>query len=138
VVEVTVPESAYLVEVTREGGKWLADVPGLDGGHTFADTLASLDQSVREVISLVEDLPDSVEHTLVLNYRFVDVPLADLEAERERLRQAVATAGVVMMHLDSALAAAAGTKARPTRFGRPGDGRGGDLGRGPAGGRRTA
>jgi predicted RNase H-like HicB family nuclease len=84
------PESAYLVEVTREGGKWLADVPGLDGGHTFGDTLASLDQSVREVISLIEDLPEGVEHTLVLSYRFVDVPATELEAERERLRCLIA------------------------------------------------
>lgn len=132
------PELVYLVEVTREGGTWLAVIPELEGGHTFADTLASLDHSVREVISLIEDLPDGVDHTLVLNYRFVDVPPADLEAERERLRQAVATAGVVMMHLDSALAWAVGAKVRPTRSGRSGGGRDPDLGHGSAGGRRTA
>lgn len=41
-------EHPYRVVVTREDGAWLADVPGLDGAHTYAHTPPALDRAVRE------------------------------------------------------------------------------------------
>jgi len=50
----------YRVRVTRDvDGSWLADVPDLQGAHTFARTLPRLDQYVREVIVLAADLPEA-------------------------------------------------------------------------------
>jgi predicted RNase H-like HicB family nuclease len=83
----------YRVVVTREGANWLADVPDLEGAHTHARTLPSLDHSVREVIALVEDLPGDAEEHLRLDYDVrtgdpkVDREAAELRAERERLRR---------------------------------------------------
>ena len=50
----------YRVVVTREDGHWLADVPSLEGAHTYARSLPTLDQAVREVVVLAADLPDEV------------------------------------------------------------------------------
>jgi predicted RNase H-like HicB family nuclease len=50
--------STYHVSVTREGRTWLATVDDLPGAHTYARTLAALDRNVREVITLMADLPD--------------------------------------------------------------------------------
>ncbi|MDN5859715.1 MAG: hypothetical protein L0H84_13940 [Pseudonocardia sp.] len=61
--------AAYQVVVTREDGRWLADVPELDGAHTFARSLAGLDRNVREVIVLAADLPDAAMAGLVLDYQ---------------------------------------------------------------------
>jgi predicted RNase H-like HicB family nuclease len=52
----------YTVEVTREGNQWLADVVGLPGAHTYAGNLVALYDNVYEVIELVLDLPDDVDH----------------------------------------------------------------------------
>jgi len=60
----------YRVVVTREGAHWLADVPGLAGAHTYAGNLLALDGAVREVIALVEDLPDGAEPALDLDWDF--------------------------------------------------------------------
>lgn len=38
---------SYRVVVTREDGAWLADVPTLDGAHTWARNLPTLDLAVR-------------------------------------------------------------------------------------------
>jgi hypothetical protein len=38
-------EHAYQVTVSREDGQWLADVPELQGAHTYARSLPTLDQS---------------------------------------------------------------------------------------------
>lgn len=62
--------SAYHVTVTREGEDWLADVPGLQGAHTFARDLPSLDRYVREVIVLAADLPDAAADDLSLTWEF--------------------------------------------------------------------
>jgi predicted RNase H-like HicB family nuclease len=43
-------DRAYRVVVTREDSHWLADVPELQGAHTYARSLPTLDQAVREVI----------------------------------------------------------------------------------------
>jgi hypothetical protein len=61
---------AYRVVVTREDGQWLADVPELRGAHTYARSLPSLDQAVREVVVLAADLPDEVMPDLMLDYDY--------------------------------------------------------------------
>lgn len=63
-------ERAYRVVVTREDGNWLADVPELQGSHTFARNLPTLDHAVREVIVLASDLPDSAMPELILDYDY--------------------------------------------------------------------
>jgi DNA-binding CsgD family transcriptional regulator len=60
----------YRVVVTREDGQWLADVPSLEGAHTYARNLPTLDQAVREVVVLAADLPDEAMPTLVLDYEY--------------------------------------------------------------------
>jgi predicted RNase H-like HicB family nuclease len=61
---------SYHVVVTREGNDWLAAVPELPGAHTDARSLRTLDGYVREVITLLEDLPDGAEAELTLDYEF--------------------------------------------------------------------
>lgn len=84
----------YLVEVTREGEDWLADVPGLQGAHTFARSLQTLDRYVREVIVLAADLPDDAADSLRLDWRIdtgdvvLDDQLEELRRERQRLNDA--------------------------------------------------
>jgi len=65
-VEVTV----YKVVVSRDGAGWLADVPSLAGAHTQAGNLLRLDEAIREVIALVEDLPDGAEPALMLAFEY--------------------------------------------------------------------
>ena len=60
----------YHVVVTREGDSWLAEVPGLPGAHTYAGNLVTLDTAIREVVALVEDLPDGAEANLALDWDF--------------------------------------------------------------------
>lgn len=91
-------DATYRVVVTREDGAWLADVPGLEGAHTFARSLAGLDRSVREVIVLVADLPDDAMGGLRLDYRFqtgdpaVDDVAGDVRALRAKADELAATA----------------------------------------------
>jgi DNA-binding CsgD family transcriptional regulator len=61
---------SYSVKVTREHGQWIADVVDVDGAHTYAGNLPSLDAAVREVIALVQDLPDDAEATLELDWDY--------------------------------------------------------------------
>jgi predicted RNase H-like HicB family nuclease len=81
----------YRVVVTREDGQWLADVPGLQGAHTYARSLPSLDQAVREAVVLAADLPDEAMPDLVLDYDYhtgdPDLDATALEVRRLR-RQA--------------------------------------------------
>ena len=49
---------SYAVLVTRDGDSWLADVPSVPGAHTFARSLEGLPRTVREVVVLMDDLPD--------------------------------------------------------------------------------
>lgn len=58
----------YQVVVAREGNRWLADVPALEGSHTWARNLPALDAAVREVIVLAEDLPDDAMPGLEISY----------------------------------------------------------------------
>lgn len=82
-------EQVHVVVVTREDGMWLADVPGLEGGHTYARSLPSLDQAVREVIVLAADLPDEAMPGLALDYRYEtgDPELDATALEVRRLRR---------------------------------------------------
>jgi DNA-directed RNA polymerase specialized sigma subunit len=79
-------ESAYRVIVTREDGHWLADVPGLQGAHTYARSLPALDQSVREVVVLAEELPDEAMPDLELEYDY-HTGDADLDTTALQVRQ---------------------------------------------------
>jgi DNA-binding NarL/FixJ family response regulator len=84
-----VSERGYGVVVTREDGHWLADVPALQGAHTYARSLPALDRAVREVIVLATDLPDEAMPGLVLDYSY-DTGDPDLDAtalEVRRLRR---------------------------------------------------
>ncbi len=63
-------EHTYQVVVTREDDQWLADVPELQGAHTYARSLPTLDQAVREVIVLAADLPDEAMRDLALEYDY--------------------------------------------------------------------
>jgi hypothetical protein len=65
-----VSEHRYRVVVTREDGHWLADVPGLEGSHTYARSLPALDRAVREVVVLAEGLSDQAMSGLALEYDY--------------------------------------------------------------------
>ena len=60
----------HRVVVTREGDNWLADAPDLQGTHTFARTLANLDQSVREAVVLATGQPDEAMSSLEFDWQF--------------------------------------------------------------------
>ena len=81
--------SAFRVVVTRQDGQWLADVPELQGAHTYARSLPSLDQAVREVVVLAADLPDQAMPELVLDYDYHtgDPELDATALEVRRLRR---------------------------------------------------
>lgn len=85
----TVSEDAYRVVVTRENESWLADVPVLQGAHTYARSLPALDQAVREVVVLAVGLPDDAMPDLVLEYDYHtgDPELDTTALEVRRLRR---------------------------------------------------
>ena len=76
----------YRVVVTREDGQWLADVPSLEGAHTYARSLPTLDQAVREVVVLAADLPDEAMPVLVLDYEY-HTGDASLDVTAQEVRQ---------------------------------------------------
>jgi predicted RNase H-like HicB family nuclease len=84
-----VSEHSYRVVVTRQDGQWLADVPELQGAHTFARSLPALDQAAREVIVLAADLPDEAMPELLIDYDYHtgDQELDRTAAEVRQLRQ---------------------------------------------------
>ena len=88
----------YRVRVSREGSAWLADVPELDGAHTFARSLTGLDRAVREVIVLADDLPDEAMPDLVLEWDYrtgdpeVDAAAAEVRALRSQADRLAAAA----------------------------------------------
>jgi hypothetical protein len=88
-----VTDKTYHVVVTHENGAWLADVPALAGTHTFARNIPSLQKAVRELIALVEDLPDGAEDHLDVDYEYrigipeVEAETRQLRADRERIRR---------------------------------------------------
>ncbi|MGH3327873.1 MAG: hypothetical protein ACRDPT_08800 [Streptomycetales bacterium] len=84
----------YRVVVTRDEGAWLADVPELEGTHTWARNLPALDRYVREVIVLAADLSDGAMGDLQLDYEYstgdktLDAETAALRALRAELAAA--------------------------------------------------
>lgn len=86
-------EHSYRVVVTREDQDWLADVPDLQGAHTFARNLETLDTYVREVIVLAADLPDDAMDGLQIEWQFrtgdagLDEQLHALRTDRGRLAE---------------------------------------------------
>jgi len=68
--------TSYEVIVTREDGAWLADVPAVAGAHTFARTLTGLRRSVREVIIVMDDLPDDAAVAMVFLFDVDDETVA--------------------------------------------------------------
>lgn len=84
-----VSDQSYRVVVTREDSNWLADVPELQGAHTYARSLPTLDQAVREVIVLAADLPDQAMPELVIDYDYHtgDPELDTTAMEVRRLRR---------------------------------------------------
>ena len=60
----------YRVVAWQEGAHWLADVPELEGAHTFASRREELDHHVRTLIALVLDLPGGAEPELSLRYEW--------------------------------------------------------------------
>jgi DNA-directed RNA polymerase specialized sigma24 family protein len=93
-------EHIYRVVVTREDGAWLADVPELEGAHTYARTLPALDRAVREVIVMAAGRPDEDMPLLRLAYDYrtgdpeVDVTAAEVRTLREQADQLAASATV--------------------------------------------
>ncbi|HEV2635317.1 MAG TPA: hypothetical protein VGX23_09245 [Actinocrinis sp.] len=78
-------DHVHQVIVTREDGAWLADVPELEGAHTFARSLPSLDEAIREVIVLAADLPDEAMPDLELDFEYrTGDPRIDQDAARVR------------------------------------------------------
>lgn len=78
----------YVVDVTREEGMWLADVPEVAGAHTFARSLTGLEKAVREVIVLMDDLDDNAEVAMRLVFDVDDAVVGSalrLGAERREL-----------------------------------------------------
>lgn len=75
--------------MTRADNQWLADVPELQGAHTYARSLPSPDQAVREVVVLAADLPDKAMPELVLDYDYHtgDPELDATALEVRRLRR---------------------------------------------------
>lgn len=91
-------EHIYRVVVTREDGAWLADIPELEGAHTYARTLPALDRAVREVVVMAADRPDDDMPALQLTYDFrtgdpdLDVTAAEVRTLREQADRLAATA----------------------------------------------
>jgi hypothetical protein len=81
----TMSNHVYRAVVTREDGTWLADMPELPGGHTYARTLPALDKAVREVVVLAADLPDDAMDRVCVEWEFHTGDSA-LDAETARVR----------------------------------------------------
>ena len=88
----------YRVVITREDGQWLADVPSLEGAHTYAGSLPALDHALREVVVLAADLPDECMPELVLEYDYhtgdagLDVTAMEVRQLRRQADELAATA----------------------------------------------
>jgi uncharacterized protein YjiS (DUF1127 family)/predicted RNase H-like HicB family nuclease len=76
------------VEVTREGRDWLADVPEVEGTHTYARTLTGLDREVREAIAVGLDLDDDYQGDLEWDFRGAPAQLARAAETARRRREA--------------------------------------------------
>lgn len=52
-------------------GWWFVDVPDVPGAHTDGQTLAAARRNAREVIALMEHIPDDVVDTIELDERII-------------------------------------------------------------------
>jgi len=80
----------YRAVVTREGDDWLADVPDLQGASTFATTLRRLQENIREVIILADDLAEDAEVAIALKFDLDDPAVqqaVQVHERRDRLDQ---------------------------------------------------
>lgn len=77
---------SYRVVVIREHKSWLADVPELEGAHTWATNLPAVDRAVREVIILAADLDEDEGDGLELDWD-IHTGDADLDEELAELRR---------------------------------------------------
>lgn len=55
----------YTADVNWDGKQWLATIPEIPGAHTFARTLNSLRQRLREVVVLRRTCPTVLWTTLM-------------------------------------------------------------------------
>jgi len=88
--------TSYEVIVTREDGAWLADVPAVAGAHTFARTLTGLRRSVREVIIVMDDLPDDAAVAMVFRFDVDDETVAAAARLGQKRRSLAAREADVM------------------------------------------
>jgi len=98
---------SYTVEVTREGGVWIADVLDLPGAHTNARNLEVLERHIQEVIGLVLDRPDFEVFDVNLVFKGVDEDFAravelgkrreELDAEHEQLVARTAQSAITLV-----------------------------------------
>jgi DNA recombination protein RmuC len=96
----------FTVEVTHDGDVWVADVPALAGAHTQAGNLTRLDEAIREVIALVEDLPEGAEAALELDYEYEGLDavaraaslIGRHRAELDRVQSALADQTTTLVH----------------------------------------
>ena len=78
----------YTATVTREDGRWLAEVPGLPGAHAYARTLTRLRAELTDAIIVSADLDDDAEVPIVFEIAGRKNPLiARAFALAERRRQ---------------------------------------------------
>jgi predicted RNase H-like HicB family nuclease len=60
--------NGYQVIITRaDTGEWEIDVPAVAGAHTYGRTLSAALRSAREVIALMDDVPDEEMDDIVLH-----------------------------------------------------------------------
>lgn len=109
--DTTMNERTYLVEVTREGDDWLADVPSLPGAHTFARNLETLGRYIREVIVLAADLPDEAAESLDLDL-VIHTGDAELDEQLDALRRDRQRLSAERRHVEEATAGLAGELSR--------------------------
>lgn len=109
--DTTMNERTYLVEVTREGDDWLADVPSLPGAHTFARNLETLGRYIREVIVLAADLPDEAAESLDLDL-VIHTGDAELDEQLSALRRDRQRLSAERRHVEEATAGLAGELSR--------------------------
>lgn len=92
---------SYTVVVTREDGNWLADVPEVEGTHTYARTLVKLDAEVREAIALALDLPEGAEAGLDLNYQIHDDAALDVRVNKLRKKREIINTGLEQLQQET-------------------------------------
>lgn len=75
---------SYRAVVTREDAQWLANVPELEGAHTFASSIAGLRKALREVVVLTDDLADDTDPLIELEFDVSDPAVAEAVGLRDK------------------------------------------------------